>query len=697
MSNSGELEQDRHIARRLKRTWPAFFERFGRLRPIQRVAIPPLLDGRDALVSAPTASGKTEAACAPLIERYLTSPERHSILYVSPTRALVNDLYVRLQGPLDRMNLRVVRRTGDHREALAGVPALILTTPESLDSMLCRQRLLPEGHALAWVSAVVLDEIHLLHGSPRGEQLRWLLERLRRLRAEAKVRGWASSEAVQVVALSATIPDLGEVKRVYLRDPVDLPPVVGGRTLRVLNEETAAKATPRAISDHLDSLAEQERPKKLLIFANQRLRVDQLTAEMRGQLEARGYVVMAHHGSLAKPERESAETQARTEERIAIFATSTLEIGIDIGDIDLVVFDEPALSVPALLQRVGRGNRRTEESVLLPCGPRPTERLVHAAMVAGATTNDLGPAERGPQHAVARQQVASYIFQAEKRARSRNGLQRLLDGCAAPIVASQLLDHMVGTGELIEDASGLRLGDLWQEASKRGGLHSCIEGTFGATVVDEVTGAQIALDIDDHAGPGIGVGGLKLEVRRREANTIEVRRAEDVERTRGKWRYAMQPWMRGAGQPYAVRRYLGLADAQWPVLRHDGRMFVFHFGGGRLRAVLELLAAQSSVSREVRINEWWLAMRTSEVAKPSWILRGTPALLELAISTQLESLERTLARPRANRELPRLVRVNEVSGWLQLERELEVVERAEWVAAPNERVRRALECIVTDP
>src|SRR5262249_37777789 len=152
------------------------------------------------------ASGKTEAACAPLVERSLESHREWTILYVSPTRALVNDLHVRLSGPLRRSSLRAVRRTGDHHDALSGWQQVVLTTPESFDSLLCRGRLQPNGHALAHVVAVVLDEVHLLHGSSRGEQVRWLLERLRRLRRQAKAEGWSATEDFQVVALSATIP-----------------------------------------------------------------------------------------------------------------------------------------------------------------------------------------------------------------------------------------------------------------------------------------------------------------------------------------------------------------------------------------------------------------------------------------------------------------------------------------------------------
>src|SRR5688500_17057613 len=106
---------DAELAQRLRISWSTFFGRFGSLRPIQQLSIGGILEGRDALLVAPTASGKTEAACAPLIERNFAERE-WAILYVTPTRALVNDLYERLASPVEQLGLTIGRRTGDHRD-----------------------------------------------------------------------------------------------------------------------------------------------------------------------------------------------------------------------------------------------------------------------------------------------------------------------------------------------------------------------------------------------------------------------------------------------------------------------------------------------------------------------------------------------------------------------------------------------------
>ena len=113
-----------------------------------------------------------------MLERHLSGQERRTILYVCPTRALVNDLHnERLAGPGGRLGIDVARRTGDHATQISKPVDVLITTPESFDSLLCRGRRAENGHVLARVASVVLDEIHVLFGTPRGEQIRWLLER----------------------------------------------------------------------------------------------------------------------------------------------------------------------------------------------------------------------------------------------------------------------------------------------------------------------------------------------------------------------------------------------------------------------------------------------------------------------------------------------------------------------------------------
>lgn len=692
---ASDRADDERIARHLERTWSAFFARFGRLTPVQRAAIPTILDGRDVLVTAATASGKTEAACAPLIERQMSSRAPWTILYVSPTRALVNDLYERLYRPLHQLGLRVERRTGEYRPSPGQLPHVLLTTPESFDSMLCRGRRQNDriGHDLAGVSAIVLDEIHLLHGTPRGEQVRWLFDRLRRLRSEAKTKGWVPFDGVQTVALSATLPDAHAVSRAYLQEGETIV-VPGGREIEEVVPPSLETSIEVALPAYVEAL---QRPEKILVFCNARKRVDLLTAYLRGQLASFGYEIAAHHGSLDKTEREATEGVIKQEQKSIVVATSTLEIGIDIGDVDLVVLDGPAPDISALLQRIGRGNRRSNKTRVMNCADNPFERLVLEAMMDSARAGWLGLPETGPQFAVARQQVASYIFQAEKRSRARSRVQGFLDDNADPVVARNLVDRMIRDEELKEDASGIRLGAEWIECSSRGEIHSNIEGRPGTTVTDERTGRAIASGVRDQFGRGLQVGGHLLEVRRRSDFRLEVQRVASEERASGEWSYVTQSQLVSAGQAQAVRRYLGLTGSDWPIIHDRGSSFIFHFGGARRRAVIEL-AAQYANSREkkVQANHWFLRVPGVVTQLPGWMLDIGSASLELTMASSLDRLERTLARPRANARLPIEARLEEVRAWLQLESEVVGFRSARCEVVQISTLREQLLSIVAD-
>lgn len=689
-----DLDRDRAIARHLPRTWDPFFARFGRLTASQRAAIPPILAGEAVLLSAATASGKTEAACAPLVERFIGRAAPWTILYVSPTRALINDLHARLATPLAALGLRLDRRTGDHRADAARVPQthVLLTTPESFDSLLCRGRQRrPDGHALAGVAAVVLDEVHLLHSGPRGEQVRWLLERLRRLRRQARARGWTTDDHLQIVALSATVPDAPGVRDAYLLDGQAII-VPGGRAIETIGAPSASARIEAALPS---LLAAPGAPAKVLAFCNARQRVDELTARLRPTLRGMGYAVRAHHGSLDREEREATEAAARGERRIVVFATSTLEIGIDIGDIDLVVLDGPAPDLPALLQRIGRGNRRTGATRLLACADTLLDTVVHAAMIEAARDGWLGATARGPEGAVARQQVASYILQGRRIARPRAQIQALLDHLAPPLLARDLLDTMIANEELLPDPEGLRLGEEWLDRVRYGDIHSTIEDEGGATVADEATGRPIATGIAFRSGRGLRAGGHLLEIRRWTDFRIEVRRVAEETRATGDWHYRSRPWLHGAGQPQAVRRYLGLAPDDWPIIpTADGsQAWVYHFGGARRRALLELLADQhADAPPPGDITDWFVALPGFPLTRPQWLDAPASAFLP-AIGARLERLETLLGRPAANRRLPHTARLAEVRAWLQLDEELAAFRRSTWQRPADPAVETILRAL----
>ena len=203
------------MRRALDRTWYPFFARFPQPTEVQLEAWGPLLAGHDCLVTAATATGKTEAVVAPLLERHLPllSSRRPGLLLVCPTRALVNDLFRRLERPLARLGLRLHRRTGDHPTLPRRGAQVLVTTPESLDSLIVRHT-----RFLGAVRAALLDELHILDAGTRGDQLAMLMARLRSLR-----RG-----RLQCAVTSATIHDPDGIAGRYLRSArqvrVDRPP-----------------------------------------------------------------------------------------------------------------------------------------------------------------------------------------------------------------------------------------------------------------------------------------------------------------------------------------------------------------------------------------------------------------------------------------------------------------------------------------
>ena len=213
--NVGVVESNRDIVRSLGAVGTAFFGSFRELREIQRRAVPPIRSGGNVLVASATASGKTEAILAPLIARTLEEAPgdvpRIRVLLIAPTRALVNDLTARIEGPLNRLGVACGRQTSDHRDK-AKAPFVLVTTPESFDSMLVRDARLQAGrvvdHLLAGVMSVFVDEAHLFDGTARGDQLSWLLGRLRRLRRlNVELATGGRPLALQLCAGSATVSD----------------------------------------------------------------------------------------------------------------------------------------------------------------------------------------------------------------------------------------------------------------------------------------------------------------------------------------------------------------------------------------------------------------------------------------------------------------------------------------------------------
>ncbi len=319
------------------------------LRPLQHAAVAPLLDGRHALLLAPTAAGKTEAATLPLFSRMLSEDwQGLSVLYLCPLRALLNNLEPRLERFASLLGRQVGLWHGDVRASIKNrlrrePPDLLLTTPESLEGMLVSPTL-DRSFFLGAVRAVVVDEIHAFAGDDRGWHLLALLARLRRLRGEP----------IQRIGLSATV---GNPRRL-----LDWLTAGEGRKGVVVAPATRATGPKDIVLDHVGSLANAAHVisrlhggEKRLVFCDSRARVEMLATRLREL----GVRTLVSHSSLSASQRRQAEDAFAEGQNCVIVATSTLELGIDVGDLDRVLQIDAPAKVASFLQRLGRTGRRT--------------------------------------------------------------------------------------------------------------------------------------------------------------------------------------------------------------------------------------------------------------------------------------------------------------------------------------------------
>lgn len=398
----------------------AFYGHFPGLHAAQRAAIEPLLAGADVLVLSGTGSGKTEAVIAPLVDRYRSGARDSDgpfLLYVTPTRALANDLLRRLEAPLERLGLSVGIRHGERNDlARRRAPDLLITTPESLDVLLTSR-----SRALGHVRVVVLDEVHLTYNTQRGFQLAILLRRL---------EGFVG-KPLQVAGLSATIARPSDIWSFFRpeRDCV----VVEDAERKPFDYYVAPVDGMAELAGMLDK-ASAGGAAKVLLFANARQECDRLAAALRGRTRF-GEQVFVHHSSLGRDVRLATERAFQEAPAALCVATSTLELGIDVGDVDLVALYGHPGGWESLLQRAGRGSRRAHKTNLL-CLVSPD----HGPTCAGALAFETlmaqvrgGRLEREPPveiYGAAAQQILSLLLERDGAYRSVSDLAGLFSDWA---------------------------------------------------------------------------------------------------------------------------------------------------------------------------------------------------------------------------------------------------------------------------
>ena len=434
------------------------------LRPLQSEAIQPILNGDDALLLAPTAGGKTEAAMFPLLTRMAEeSWSGTSLLYVCPLRALLNNLEPRVGSYASWLGRTASVRHGDtgagaRKRQVAARPDILLTTPESLESMLV-STLADPRKLFADVRAVVVDEVHAFAGDDRGWHLLSVLERISGL----------AGRSIQRVGLSATVGNAPELlswlqgsnkargtKSAVVAPEVGSGPVPDLQLDFVGNEANAAKV--------ISALHHGE---KRLVFTDSRRTVEKVALSLRG----RGTETFVSHSSLSVDARRQAETAFSEARDCVIVSTSTLELGIDVGDLDRTIQIGAPRTVASLLQRLGRTGRRPGSSHnMLFLSTDDAQFLRACGLLLLWSEGYVEPVKAPPLPLhVAAQQLLGLTLQ-ERRVGDQSWTE-WFDGLplATPEEWSRIAEWLVETGHLDSDQGMLFMGP--EAERKYGGIH----------------------------------------------------------------------------------------------------------------------------------------------------------------------------------------------------------------------------------
>ena len=425
------------------------------LRPLQRAAIAPVRSGADCILLAPTAGGKTEAAMFPLLSQMEESGWRGtSVLYLAPLRALLNNLHPRIGAYTAWLGRTSGLWHGDigegeRRRILADRPDVLLTTPESLEAMLVSRRV-DHRRFFANVRAVVIDEVHAFAGDDRGWHLLAVLERVQRL----------ASRPIQRIGLSATVGNPDELLA-WLQGSS-----AGQRPSRVVTAEDATSPHVDVGLDYVGSvdnaaevISRLHVGEKRLVFCESRKAAEELAFALR----ERRVTTYVSHSSLSKDERRLSERAFAEDRDCVIVATSTLELGVDIGDLDRVIQVDAPRTVAAFLQRLGRTGRRpgTVRNMLF-LATEATHLLRAAGLLLLWARGFVEPVTPppAPRH-IAAQQLLGLALQEGRLGRSR--VTEWWGDLAVMDEGATILEHLRSQGFLAEDSGLLHIGPRAEE------------------------------------------------------------------------------------------------------------------------------------------------------------------------------------------------------------------------------------------
>ena len=320
------------------------------LNEIQKKAIPSILDDRDTLILAPTASGKTEAALIPIFSEIIDQQLKPvSVLYVAPLKALINDMHNRIESWGNYFGITAMKWHGDvgssKRNRFIKNPTDFLSiTPESLEVILMNKQSGIKEKIFKNIKYIIIDEIHYFADSDRGVQLNSILNRISKY----------FTKNVVTIGLSATVgnPEL-IAEWINTENPANVVKQEGGRKLKY-KILTLDKNHPMDFNSVIDKYKDS----KILIFANSKAAVESIDFKLKKVLKWKN--VFVHHGSIGKEIREENERKFKEVKNGVMVSTNTLELGIDIGNIDIVINYGMPNSVSSFSQRIGRSGRRSK-------------------------------------------------------------------------------------------------------------------------------------------------------------------------------------------------------------------------------------------------------------------------------------------------------------------------------------------------
>jgi ATP-dependent Lhr-like helicase len=550
-----------------------FRRRFSTPTDVQIRSWPEIRSGKDVLIAAPTGSGKTLAAFLTCIDGLFkqsiagTLADSAQVLYVSPLKALSNDVQKNLQQPLSEITeaaigagllsqpIRVTVRTGDtpmsdRQQMLRKPPHILITTPESLYLLLTAAR---SRRILETVHTVIVDEIHAVAPNKRGSHLSLTLERLNALTPKPPVRIGlsATQRPIELVAdflvgnrPRPTIVDIGHRRKMDL-------------AVEVPKDELSAVATNAIWSDIYDRLAALVMEhRSTLVFVNTRRLVERVAHNLEDRLkEALGSdAVAAHHGSLSRQIRLSAEERLKTGKTRVVVATASLELGIDIGDVDLVCQIGSPRSIAVGLQRAGRSGHWVGALPKARFFAGTRDELIEcAAIIRAIRTGDLDRIDipPAPLDILSQQIVASVaahewrendLFTMVRRAYPYRGLERrdfdavlrmLSEGVSTRRSRGQAYLHHDRINHRIRARRGARLA-----AITSGGA---IPDTANYVVVSEPEGVTVGTVDEDFAVESLAgdimlLGNTSWRIRGVETGRVRVEDAHGAPPTIPFWR-----------------------------------------------------------------------------------------------------------------------------------------------------------------